>query len=72
MAEESPDVRLQEIVYRWLIRFVETGPPDNGMPVPGSEDLYLSQVGDEEIAIEYLAIAYERRALIRRIVPLKG
>ena len=29
MAEESPDVRLQEIVYRWLIRFVENGPPDD-------------------------------------------
>jgi len=53
-----------------LLRLVEEGPPDDAIPVPFQEDLYLGRISGEPLAIEYLALVYERRAVIRRILIL--
>ncbi len=46
---------------------VEGGPPDECVPVPLNEDLYVSRVGESGIFVTYLALVYERRDVIRRI-----
>jgi hypothetical protein len=53
-------------VTAWLIRLVEHGPPDDALPVPGVEDLYLSRISGAGVTVEYLALAHERRAVVRR------
>jgi len=40
------------------------------MAVPHQEDLYLGVVPGYRLVIEYLALAHERSAIVRRIRPL--
>lgn len=54
-------------VLEWLLDMVDTGPPAEHLPVPFEEDLYVSPVGDTGLFATYLALAYERRVVIRRI-----
>lgn len=51
----------------WLLDIVDAGPPDDALPVPLHEDLYVSLVPDAGVFVTYLALAYERRVVIRRI-----
>lgn len=46
---------------------VERGPDDEHFPVPLTEDLYVSLVPGTGVEVTYLALAYERRIIIRRI-----
>ena len=50
-----------------LIGVTELGPPDDHLPVPLNEDLYVSRIGDTRLIATYLALGYERRIVIRRI-----
>lgn len=70
VAETSPDESERLDVLDWLLRFAEQGPPDDALPVPFVEDVYLSRIPGRDIAVEYLALAYERRAVVREIRPL--
>lgn len=54
-------------VLNWLLRLVDGGPPDDHLPVPLAEDLYVSRVPETGIFITYLALAFERRVVIRGI-----
>ena len=55
-------------VLGWLLEVVDHGPPDDCLPLPFSEDLYLSQIPGTDIFVTFLALVYERRM----VVPLIG
>lgn len=54
-------------VLSWLLEVVAAGPPDEHLPVPLEEDLYVSRIPGTSVFITYLALTYERRVVIRRI-----
>ncbi len=62
-----PPAELLVAVLEWLLDMVDSGPPAEHLPVPLEEDLYVSPVGDTGVFVTYLALGYERRAVIRRI-----
>lgn len=54
-------------VLSWLIAVAEGGPPDDALPVPLTEDFYISRVEQADVFVEYLALAYEQYVIVRRI-----
>ena len=54
-------------VLSWVLQVVDHGPPDDSLPLPLSEDLYLSRVQGTGILVTFLALVYERRVVIRSI-----
>jgi hypothetical protein len=54
-------------VLEWSMLAVERGPSDDHFPVPLVEDLYVSLVPGTNVEVTYLALAYKRRMIIRRI-----
>lgn len=54
-------------VLSWLLEVVDHGPPDDSLPLPLGEDLYLSRVRGTDIFVTFLALVYERRVVVRLI-----
>lgn len=52
-------------VLTWILRFVDFGPPNDHLPIPGEEDLYVSRIADADVFATYLAVGHERWAKIR-------
>lgn len=54
-------------VLGWLMDVTESGPPADHLPVPLEEDLYVSRIPGTSVIVTYLALAYEKRVMVRRI-----
>ena len=66
-ARRQPDPDQLTAVLEWLLDMVDAGPPDDALPVPLNEDLYVSRIAEAGVFVTYLTLAYERRVVIRRI-----
>ena len=64
-AADHPNTDRLVAVLTWILRFIDLGPPDDALPVPIEEDLYVSRVPDAEVFATYLALGHERWAKIR-------
>lgn len=65
-ADETPAFERVVAVWVWVLRFIDFGPPDSHDSVPGEEDVYISRIPEAGIFATYLALGYERRAVIRK------
>lgn len=65
-AKEAPDIERVVAVLSWVLRFIDFGPPDNHVAIPGEEDVYISRIPEARIFAIYLALGYERRAILRK------
>jgi hypothetical protein len=66
-AEHHPDTGDLIAVLTWLMTVTDSGPPDDHVAVPLTEDLFVSRVEGAGVLVTYLALAYERRMVARRI-----
>ena len=65
-SESRPPPDLTVAVLLWLLGLIDEGPPDDALPVPLSEDLFVSRIPGTDVMATYLALGYERRIVIRR------
>jgi hypothetical protein len=62
---EHPTTESLVRVLTWTLGFIDFGPPNEHLPIPGDEDLYLRRVQEANVFATYLALGHERLAMIR-------
>jgi hypothetical protein len=64
---DHPDSEVVADVLSWLIGVADHGPPNDYMPVPMTEDVYISRVPPTAVLVTYLVVVFERWVLIQHI-----
>ncbi len=57
-------------LLEWFADLVETGPPDDSLPVPFQPDLYLCRAASADVLVSFLAVTYEQLIIVKEIISL--
>ena len=64
---ENPEPARSIQVLRLFLDWQEEGPPQDAIPVPLDEELYVALVPATTLVITYYVVAYERLILVKDI-----
>jgi len=49
---------------------LDTGPPDDSMPVPLQPDLYVCRAQAAHVLVSFLVVTYEQLIIVKEIISL--
>lgn len=67
---DHPDEDRRIALLEWLADLVETGPPDDSLPVPFQPDLYVCRAAAADVLVSFLAMTYEQLIIVKEIASL--
>jgi len=65
---DHPDDDQRIALLEWLADLVETGPPDDSLPVPLQPDLYVCRAAAADVLVSFLAVTYEQLIIVKEII----
>ena len=67
---DHPDEDRRIALLEWFADLVETGPPNDSLPVPLQPDLYVCRAGPADVLVSFLAVTYEQLIIVKEIISL--
>ncbi len=67
---DHPDEDRRVALLEWFADLVETGPPDDSLPVPFQADLYVCRAVTPDVLVSLLAVTYEQLIIVKEIISL--
>lgn len=67
---DRPDQDRQVALLEWLAHILESGPPDDSMPVPLQPDLYVCRAQPADVLVSFLVVTYEQLIIVKEIISL--
>ena len=67
---DRPDQDRQVALLEWLGDMLDTGPPDDSMPVPLQPDLYVCRAEPADVLVSFLVMTYEQLFIVKEVISM--